>query len=275
MALLACVVALSACRIDTAVSVTMAADGSGTIRVEAVADAAVVEKAPGLAEDLRFDDATANGWSVEGPAATDTGGLRVVLSRPFASVDEANLLLRSINGENGPLRGVSFERVGGVDADGTPDDSDSTVLLKGQLGVTGGVDAYADPEVLAALGASPYADDLAAAGVQSNDAVTFRLDIDVPGDVTAGGTGATDTDGVLSWTAPVDGSTLDLATTFDVSSGGGGFWGLVSTAAFTLFVVWCVAATAFIAFVMRTRQQRRLAAARHQAGRRAGSPRRR
>lgn len=245
----------------------MAADGSGTVTVEAIADAAVVQKAPGLAEDLRFDDAVANGWTVDGPTATESGGLRVVLSRPFATIDEANLLLQSINGDNGPLRGVTLTRVGGTAADGTPDDSDAVVTMTGQLGVTGGVDAFADAEVLSALGASPYADDLAAAGVQPSDAVTFRFDVEVPGDVTSGGTGATATDGVLSWTAPVDGSTLDLATTFDVSAPGAGFWGTVSTLALVVLVLWCVAAAAFIAFVMRTRQQRRLAAVRHQAGR--------
>lgn len=245
----------------------MAADGSGTVTVEAVADAAVVQKAPGLAEDLRFDDAVANGWTVDGPTATESGGLRVVLSRPFATVDEANLLLQSINGDNGPLRGVTLTRVGGTAADGTPDDSDSVITMSGQLGVTGGVDAFADADVLAALGASPYADDLAAAGVPPADAVTFRLDVEMPGTVTSGGTGATATDGVLSWTAPVDGSTLDLATTFDVSAAGGGFWGAVSSFSLVLLVVWCVAAAAFIGFVMRTRQQRRLAAARHQSGR--------
>lgn len=268
---------LSACRVDTAVTVQVDADGSGVVTVEAVADAAVVQKAPGLAEDLRFDDAVANGWTVDGPTATESGGLRVVLSRRFATVDEANLLLQSINGANGPLRGVSLARAGGLDADGTPDDSDSVITLTGQLGVSGGVDAFADADVLAALGASPYADDLAAAGVQPTDAVSFRLDVDVPGNVTGGGNGATVTDGVLSWTAPVDGSTLDLATTFDVSAGGAGFWSTVSTFALVLLVVWCVVAAAFIAFVVRMRTQRRLAAARHQSGRRRppGSERRR
>lgn len=265
---MASLLVLSSCRVDTAVTLQVAADGSGTVTVEAIADAAVVQKAPGLAEDLRFDDAVANGWTVEGPAATESGGLRVVLSRPFATVDEANLLLQSINGAGGPLRGVTLTRVGGVDDQGMPDDSDSVIALAGQLGVTGGVDAFADPDVLAALGASPYADDLAAAGVQPADAVSFRLDVDVPGDTTSGGTGATSTDGVLSWTAPVDGSTLDLTTTFTVSAGGGGFWGAVSTSALVLLLVWCIVAVAFIAFVMRTRTQRRQAAARHQSGRR-------
>lgn len=268
VAAIASLLVLSACRVDTAVKVQVAADGSGTVTVEAVADAAVVQKAPGLAEDLRFDDAVANGWTVEGPTATESGGLRVVLTRAFATVDEADLLLKSINGADGPLRGVTLTRSGGVDDTGAADDSDSVVTLAGQLGVTGGIDAFADPDVLAALGASPYADDLAAAGVQPADAVSFRFDVDVPGEVTGGGVGATSTDGVLSWTAPADGSTLDLTTTFAVSAGGGGFWGTVSTAALVMLVVWCVAAAAFITFVVRTRAQRRLAATRHQSARR-------
>ena len=40
------------------------------------------QQAPGLAADLRFDDAVAAGWVVEGPTATADGGLTVTLRHP-------------------------------------------------------------------------------------------------------------------------------------------------------------------------------------------------
>ncbi|MFZ9629482.1 MAG: hypothetical protein ACO3C1_09055 [Ilumatobacteraceae bacterium] len=262
---MAAVVAMSACRVDSVVTVDMARDGSGTITLEAVADAAVVQAAPGLADDLRFDDAVAAGWTVDGPTATDDGGLRVSLSRTFANVDEANVLLRSISGTAGPLRDVTFSRTGGVGSDGVPDGSGATVELRGSLGIEGGIDAFADPDVLAAVGASPYAADLAAAGVQPADAVSFRLDVHVPGDVTAGADGADEQDGVLSWAAPVDGSTADVTTSFDVAGSTGGWWRAASTLSLVLLVVWCVAGVGLVVVVSNARARRRRAAARRHA----------
>ena len=53
-------------------------DGAGTITVTATADAELVAQAPGLADDLHFDDLVAAGWAVDGPTPTDDGGLEVV-----------------------------------------------------------------------------------------------------------------------------------------------------------------------------------------------------
>ena len=50
------VMLLAGCRVDTTVDITMGQDGSGHITVTAIADAGVVEQAPGLKDDLRFDD---------------------------------------------------------------------------------------------------------------------------------------------------------------------------------------------------------------------------
>ena len=69
------VIFLAACHVDTTVDIKMHSDGSGTITVTAIADADVVNQAPGLADDLRFDDAVAAGWTVTGPTSTSDGGL--------------------------------------------------------------------------------------------------------------------------------------------------------------------------------------------------------
>jgi hypothetical protein len=89
--------ALAACKVDTRVDVVVQPDGTGNITLTAVADAELVQKTPGLAEDLRFDDVTAAGWTVDGPTPTADGGLTVSVAHPFATVEEATAL-RAIDG---------------------------------------------------------------------------------------------------------------------------------------------------------------------------------
>ena len=241
--------ALTACKVDTTVDVAVKPDGSGLITLTAVADAEVVTQAPGLAEDLRFDDAIAAGWVLTPPAATDSGGLRVVLAHPFATVDEATALLQSINGVGGPLHDVVLTRV--------VTDADITTALVGTLRVEGGIDAFADPDLLAAIGGSPYADNIAATGLRPTDVVTFTLTADLPGEPTTVATGAATGEEPLSWTVPLDQTSIDLTSSSVLAQGTpSSIWGTVSTIALIVFVAWCVVAVAFIAFVARARKQR-------------------
>ena len=257
-ALLVVALALTACKVDTTVHVQVNADGTGSITLTAVADAEVVAQAPGLAEDLRFDDAIAAGWALTAPAATDTGGLQVVLTHEFATVEEATALLQSINGPGGPLHDIALTRA--------VTDDDITTGLAGTLRVDGGIDAFADPDVLAAIGGSPYADDIAATNLRPTDVVTFTFSLELPGEAMtpAGGTPAT-ADAALAWSVPLDGTSADLATTTVLAQGQpSSVWGTVARIALVALVAWCVAAVAFIAFVARARTQR---ARRRQPGR--------
>ena len=61
-------------QVDATVDVTIGPDGTGTVAVTAVADAEVVQQAPGLAGDLRFDDAS--GRRVDGRGADSDGRRR-------------------------------------------------------------------------------------------------------------------------------------------------------------------------------------------------------
>lgn len=243
--------ALTACKIDATVAVVVEPDGSGTIALTLVADADVVTQAPGLAEDLRFDDAVAAGWVLDGPTATEAGGLTVTLTHSFATVEEATVLLQSVNGTGGPLHDAKLSRL--VEGDSV------TTSLTGNIRVEGGMDAFADPDVLAAIGGSPYADDIAATGQRPADVVTFTMTADLPGTVAAATPGsAADTDGPFSWTVPLDGTTADLATTTvftgSTDDDAGGIWGTIATVALVALVVWCVLAVAFIAFVAKARR---------------------
>lgn len=244
LALVVAALALAACKVDTTVDVTVKPDGSGTITLTAVADADVVAQAPGLQEDLRFDDAVAAGWVLTPPAATDAGGLQVVLTHDFATVEEATALLQSINGPGGPLHDVVLSRVVTKD--------DITTTLGGTLRVDGGLDAFADPDVLAAIGGSPYADNIAAANLRPTDAVTFTFTAHLPGKAVTAVSGAEPT---LTWSVPLDATPADLSASAVISQGQpSSSWGTVSKVALIALVVWCVVAFGFIAFVAKARR---------------------
>lgn len=245
--------AFSSCKVDTQVDLTVKPDGSGTVVITATADKELVDKAPGLAEDLRFDDATAAGWQVEGPTATDDGGLTVVLTHAFATVQEAGALLQSLNGNDGPLHDVVVGR--------TVTEDDITTTLSGSIRVANGLDAFADPDVLAAIGGSPYADELAQLNLRPADVITFTFTADLPGDVVTADTGGTDSeqsDGQsLTWSVPMDGTNADLATTSVLAQGSGSsVWGTVANVALVALIVWVVASVGFIAFVAKARRER-------------------
>jgi hypothetical protein len=109
--LLVAALALTACKVDTTVAVEVEADGSGVITVTAVADAEVVAQAPGLAEDLRFDDAIAAGWVLDRPDGHGRRRAERVAHSPVcnrrgshcaAAVDQRVV--------DGPLHGVALTR---------------------------------------------------------------------------------------------------------------------------------------------------------------------
>ncbi len=234
--------ALSACKVDVDVAVDVRADGSGTVTVTALADGELVTATPGLVDDLRFEDAVAAGWTVDGPSNTTGGGLRVVLSHTFDSAAEGTALLRSINGTGGPVHDVAIALDG------------SSVALTGSLRVDGGLNAFADPEVLAAIGGSPYADDLAAANLRPADALALTFAVTFPGAV--GTTTGTKGGNTVTWTVPLDQTSLDLATSSKVDAPRDSTWSTVATVALGLLVLWVVLATTFIVWVMVQRRKR-------------------
>ena len=79
--------ALSACRVDTVVSLNVEPDGSGVLAVVATADAEVMASAPYLVNDLNFENAKEAGWKVsdvetlEDRKSTRLNSSHVALSR--------------------------------------------------------------------------------------------------------------------------------------------------------------------------------------------------
>ncbi|HEX3089075.1 MAG TPA: hypothetical protein VHQ23_10495 [Ilumatobacteraceae bacterium] len=239
------VMLLSACRVDTTIDISVHSDGSGEITLTALADAEVVGKAPGLADDLRFDDAEAAGWTVTGPTEVSGGGVQVVLTHDFANPEEATALLQSINGSGGPLHNVVIGR--------TISESGTSITMVGSLRIDG-LAAFADPDVLAAIGATPYADEIAAAGQGPSQAVGVTVKASLPGKINSA-TGTVD-GGSVSWIVPLDGSQLDLATNAIDDHSTEKIWGIASNAALIGLVIWCALAVAFIVWVARQRKRR-------------------
>lgn len=250
--------AFSSCKVDTQVDLTVKPDGSGTVVITATADKELVDKAPGLAEDLRFDDATAAGWQVQGPTTNGDGSLTVVLAHPFTNVQQATVLLQSLNGNDGPLHDVVVGH--------TVTDEQITTTLSGSIRVANGLDAFADPDVLAAIGGSPYADELAQLNLRPADVITFTFTADLPGDLATPDTAASGSTVAsaatsaqsLTWTVPMDGTNADLASTAVLAqgSGSGGVWNTVANIALVALIVWVVASVGFIAFVAKARRER-------------------
>jgi hypothetical protein len=244
MALLLAVPVLTGCRVDVVLGVRIDPGGAGEITVQVAADEDVAAT-PGLTDDLRLDDVTAAGWDVEGPEPADGGGLQVTVSRPFASVEEGTALLAQLNGPSGPLQGVAVT----IGEDGR------AVDLSGSLRVDGGINAFADPDVLAAVGGTPFADDIAAGGISPAEALTVDLEVVFPGKIsTTTGTRSADT---VRWDVPLDGTPIDLATTAEVRTDTtDSAWGWVSIVALSLLGVWVVVAGSFLGWVIWQRHRR-------------------
>lgn len=227
------VVLLTACRVDTNIDVAMVENGSGVITITAVADAELVARAPGLADDLRLDDVVAAGWVVEGPAATADGGLSLVLKHAFDTPEEATALLASVNGPDGPLLDVTLAR--------KVFEREVELSMTGFAGATAGLASFADPDLLASVGATPWAAELAESGVPPADALALTVSADLEGEMTSTA-GTPGDDGRIRWTVPFDETLVDLSTTSSVSLAKGGAWAVIPYVALAAFVAWVLAA---------------------------------
>jgi hypothetical protein len=245
VAILAAALLLAACNLDVTVSTTVAADGSGDVAVVATVDKDVVDRVPGIAGSLTLDDATGAGWTVEGPAATDDGGLTVTLGHPFATVQEAANLVNSLGP---PFGNVAFER--------TASDDEVATTMSGTLGLaTGTWDDFGDQALLTAAGGTPFGAQLAESGANPAESMTVELAVRLPGDVEANGDRR---DGAVVWSAPLDGSTVEISARAVLRAGSDGGWaGPVSTGALVLLVAWLAAGIALIVLVVRAHQRRR------------------
>lgn len=240
------VVVLSACRVDSVVTLDVRENGSGTLTIVTTADADVVTQAPGLADDLNFADAKAAGWNVSAPSTTADGGLQVSISRHFSTPQEATLLMSQLSGVYGPFKEMGLVRTG--------KDTDSTWTLTGRLEANGGLDAFADPALLKTIGASPYATTLVNSDLDIGKAVSIEFRAFLPGTIES--TTGVNTFGYPQWTVSFDGSSQALTTVSQNTAVKSTIARIVAPILFVLLVIWVIGVSGFAGFVALTRYKR-------------------
>ena len=242
----AAAVVMTACRVDVAVDVTMEQNGSGEITVTVTADADLVQQAPGLAGDLRLDDLTRAGWTTDGPVGTSDGGLSIELQHTFDTPEQATALVASLNGPNGPFEAVLFTRVAHK--------TSIEYHIAGRARVDG-LSGFADPELLDAVGATPYAADIEAADLTPDEALGLTFTVTLPGLVDETTADADQTP--LTWTIPFDDTVVDLTTATTTSLETGRSWTLLATLSFVALGLWVLLSIAFVVIIARRQHQRR------------------
>jgi len=247
LALLAGALVLAACQVDIEVDLTVEPDGTGTITMTATADGEVVAAVPTIADELVLDDVAAAGWTIDGPVATDDGGLTVTMSHDFVSDQEATNLLRSLGP---PFGQMTVQR-------GTTGD-ETTTQVSGLLGLTNGFQSFADEDLVAAIGSAPFAEEIAASGATPETSMTVTFRASLPGDIVAGGTtGTVLDDGTIEWTVPMDDTVDDLRAEATQSPGDDRWWARpLSIVALVALIAWVVFMICFITYVAIARWRR-------------------
>lgn len=197
MAVLTCALLLATgCRLDLAVAVVVADDGSGTVTASFGLDGDAVERIGGdLAAVLELDDLQASGWEVADPDQDDDGITTVRLTHRFADPAEASEVLDQLGGADGPLQGLAVRQ--------------ETSFARTDWGFTGAIDLRQGPEVFSdadlaeqldgqPLGLSPEEIE-AELGEPLSEVVTISVTVSLPGDVSTNAAASTATGG--TWTA--------------------------------------------------------------------------
>jgi hypothetical protein len=189
LALLA--LAASACRVDTTVTVALAEDGSGDVRVEVALDAAALARVPDLDADgtsgladlaalVRTEDLASAGWTVGEPTEAGDGGAALTVSRPFGTPAEADAILAELTGPGGALRDLHVTRSASYGR--------TELGFSGTADLSGGLEAFGDEGLAAALDGEPLGQDAAAIeaaiGAPLAEAVTVEIVADLDGEAT-------------------------------------------------------------------------------------------
>ena len=173
IAVLGLVLALAGCRMDVNVGIDVAEDGSGTVTVAVGADDELLSRVPGAADRVKLEDLSTAGWEVTGPAKESDGNTWVHLSRPFANPAELKEILAEINGPGGPL--------GAFDLAIRKEWDQTTWVLAGSAGLTGGVAGFVDPDLAAAFGSSKPLEQLVAeSGVPIEEGMNLTVTVTMP-----------------------------------------------------------------------------------------------
>jgi len=142
-----CLLLGGGCKVDVVVGIETDRSGAGRVTVTAHLDEAAAKRAGDLNTQLRKDDLIAAGWSVDPPKALDGGGVQLVATHPTRDLAEAERVLGSITGPDGPVRGFTLTQKRSYFTTET--------TVRGVVDVTGGIESFTDPDLQARLGGVP------------------------------------------------------------------------------------------------------------------------
>lgn len=235
---------LCSCQINAVVTLDVAQSGAGLLTINLIADSEVLAAAPNLADDLRFDDATAAGWIMTRPNKTADGGLQVSITHTFDNAEQVGVLLNQLSGEFGPFKRMSLTRNG--------KDTDSTFDLDGVLQVDGGLNAFADAQMLNIIGGAPFEENLQQSGLDLGKVMTIDFVATLPGVIER--TTGIDTENTVTWRVPLDGSEQSVLTTSRNTAVRATMARLVAGLFKFLLLAWLVLMAAVIAKVLYQRR---------------------
>jgi hypothetical protein len=238
---------LSACRVDTVVSLNVDPDGSGVLAVVATADAEVMASAPNLVDDLNFDAAKEAGWKVSDVETLDSGSAQVRVSHSFTTPEEATQLMAQLSGEFGPFKDLALARSG--------KETDSTWALTGTAQITGGLRAFGDSALLDLIGGAPYEAAVREQNLDIGQAASMAFKVRLPGVIES--TTGVDDAGLIQWTVPFDGSSQQIAATTQNTAVAATVARIFSPVLFWLFIAWLVVMAGFSGFVAFSRLRKR------------------
>jgi hypothetical protein len=168
------------CQARTSVEIDVESNGSGSVAVTMRLDEDAAAAVPRLAEQLRTSDLQSAGWNIDGPDQDDAGETVIIATHHFGNAGEANVLLRQLTGETGPLSSLQMTQ--------TKSFTSIDVEVAGVADLTRGIESFGDEQlkqrVGTALGFDP-AEVTRSLGVDW--AKTFPIDVtvDLPGGKTA------------------------------------------------------------------------------------------
>jgi hypothetical protein len=178
-------VVVGGCRLQLDVNVEVDEDGGGTVEVVVGVDRDGIERIGGdLEAVLAVDDLEDAGWTVEGPDDESDGFTRVRFRKAFDDPEEAAVVFEEIAGEDGPFQDFAVSH-------------DSSLArtewgFRGRVDFSGGVEAFSDDELAAALDGEPLGQSVEEIEEQLGEALSriiqVRVGVRLPGDVSSNAT---------------------------------------------------------------------------------------
>jgi hypothetical protein len=197
---------VAGCQVETVVTVDVDQDGSGTVEVAVGLDEEALAQVPDLDDSgtgdapdvsrlVRVDDLTAAGWEV-GEPRTDDGVTWIRVTKDFGTPEEANEVLAELTGESGLLRDLQVDREAAFGRD--------SYSFSGTVDFSGGLEAFGDEGLAAALDGEPLGEDVAVMEERFGRPVDEMMNLDV--EVVLPGGDET------SWSPALGGDPVDMST---------------------------------------------------------------